>query len=139
MIVDIRTGDVIQGPERHVAFAVNSLGINTNGLAGDIADRFWPEIEDMGRVRMGEMLSKDCGQKVFHALVVHAPGSEGGWSEAPLHIETCLNRLEVPDDELIASVAMGAGMVGMMTGANPGANLAAMARSEKKIVVYDLA
>jgi hypothetical protein len=62
-----------------------------------------------------------------------------GWAEAPEHIEACFNELQVATDEEIASVAMGAGMIGMLSGANPAANLEAMDRSEKSIVIYDLA
>lgn len=86
---------------------------------------------------MGEILTKDTGKKFFHALVVHS--LKEGWAEAPRHIEACFNELQVATDEEIASVAMGAGMIGMLSGANPAENLAAMERSNKSIVVYDFA
>ncbi len=71
MIVGRKVGDVVTGPERHVAFAVNSEGHNDAGLAGNIAYNYWPELASTGAIRMGEILSKDAGNKVFHALVVH--------------------------------------------------------------------
>lgn len=135
MIVGRKVGDVITGPERHVAFAVNSEGHNDAGLAGNIAFNFWPELASTGPIRMGEILSKDTGKKVFHALVVHSLTE--GWEEAPRHIEACFNELRIPTDEEVASVAMGAGMIGMLSGANPAENLAAMERSNKSIIIYD--
>lgn len=135
MIVDRKVGDVIAGSERHVAFAVNSEGHNDAGLAGNIAYKFWPELASTGAIRMGEILSKDTGNKTFHALVVHS--LREGWDDAPRHIEACFNELQIPTDEEVASVAMGAGMIGMMSGANPAENLAAMERSDKSIVIYD--
>lgn len=135
MIVGQKVGDVVAGPERHVAFAINSEGHNDAGLAGNIAYNFWPELASTGPIRMGEILSKDTGKKFFHAMVVHSLTE--GWGEAPGHIEACFNELQVATDEEIASVAMGAGMIGMLSGANPAENLAAMERSNKSIVIYD--
>lgn len=137
MIVGRKVGDVITGPERHVAFAVNTEGHNDAGLAGNISSKFWPELASTGPMRMGEILSKDTGSKVFHALVVHS--LREGWEGAPDHIESCFNDLQIPTDEEVASVAMGAGMIGILSGANPAENLAAMERSTRDIVIYDLA
>jgi hypothetical protein len=137
MIVGRKIGNVITGSERHVAFAVNSEGYNDAGLAGDIASRYWPELALTGSIRMGEILSKNTGSKVFHALVVHSLIE--GWEDAPRHIEACFNQLQIPTDEEVASVAMGAGVIGMLSGANPAQNLAAMERSNKSIIIYDRA
>ncbi len=135
MIIAKRVGDVTQSPEKHVAFAVNSEGYNDAGLAGNIAYNYWPELVSTGPIRMGEILSKDTGKKVFHALVVHSLNE--GWKNAPSHIEACFNELQIPTDEEVASVAMGAGMIGMLSGANPAENLAAMERSNKSIAIYN--
>lgn len=137
MIVGRKVGDVVTGSERHVAFAVNTEGHNDAGLAGNIAYQYWPELASTGAIRMGEILSKDTGKKMFHALIVHS--LKDGWSEAPQYIEACFNELQVATDEEIASVAMGAGMIGMLSGANPEENLAAMERSNKSIVIYEFA
>src|SRR5438445_3318761 len=118
MIVGKKIGNVITGSERHVAFAVNSEGYNDVGLAGNIAYQYWPEFASTGAIRMGEILSKDTGNKVFHALVVHSRLRSGGWKDAPRHIEACFNKLQIPDDEEVASVAMGAGLIGILSDAN---------------------
>lgn len=136
MIVGHKIGNIITGRERHVAFAINREGDNDAGLAGAIARGFWPELASTGPMRMGSILSKDTGKKVFHAMVVHSRIE--GWEGAPDHIEACFNQLSVAPNELIASVAMGAGLVGRRTAADPEANLAAMERSNKRIVIYDL-
>lgn len=135
MIVGKKVGDIITGPERHVAFAINSEGLNGAGLAGNIAYQYWPELASTGAIPMGESLSKNTGKKIFHALVVHSLAA--GWEDAPHHIEACFNELQIPTDEEVASVAMGAGMVGLLSGANPAANLAAMERSDKSIIIYN--
>ena len=135
MIVGNKIGDVLTSPERHVAFAINTEGHNDAGLAGNISDHFWPELASTGPIRMGEILSKDLGYKVFHALVVHS--LIDGWSDTPQHIEACFNELEIPTDEEIASVAIGAVLVGALSGANTHDNLAAMDRSNKSIVIYN--
>ena len=135
MIIGRKIGNVMTGPERHVAFAVNSEGQNDAGLAGNISCQLWPELASVGALRMGEILSKDIGSKVFHALVVYSFAE--GWDAAPRHIEACFNELQIPTDEEVASVAMGAGMIGLLSGANPAENLAAMERSDKRIVIYD--
>ena len=137
MIVAIKVGDIVTGSERHVAFTVNSEGQNDAGLAGRISNNFWPELASTGPMRMGEILSKDTGKKVFHALVVHSLIE--GWENAPPYIEVCFNKLQIPTDEEVASVAIGSGMIGMLSGANPEKNVAAMDRSNKSIVIYDLA
>lgn len=137
MIVARKVGDVLRGPEAHVAFAVNTEGYNDAGLAGGISARFWPELAKTGPQRLGTVLTKMTDSKILHALVVHSLSE--GWSDAPKHIEACFNELEVPTEEEIASVAMGAGMIGRLSGADPQENLAAMERSNKSIVLYDLA
>jgi len=53
-------------------------------------------------------------------------------------ITNCLNSLDVSDDEVIAVVLMGSGMVGQMSGADVFGNLGGMARSKKKVAVYTL-
>jgi hypothetical protein len=61
MIVGRKVGDVVTGPERHVAFAVNTEGANDAGLAGTIAANYWPELATTGSIRLGEILSKATG------------------------------------------------------------------------------
>lgn len=136
MIIGRKVGDVIAGPERHIAFAVNSNGGNHAGLAGSIARNFWPELAKTGPQRMGAILSKESGRKFFHALVVHSLEANG-WEQAPYYIETCFNELQIPTDDEVASVTMGAGIIGRALGANPEENLAAMERSNKSIIIYD--
>lgn len=135
MIVERKTGSVIRSPERHVAFPVNREGLNDVGLPGAISRKFWPELASVRTAKLGEIITKDIGRKVFHALVVYS--LEDGWSEAPRHIEACFNELKIPVDQEIASVVIGGDAVGARSGADPPANLAAMDRSDQYIVVYE--
>jgi hypothetical protein len=133
MIVDWRVGNVLDGPERHLAFPINVEGKPGVGLDGTIADNYMPELEQTGPLRMGTILSREVGQKFFHGLVVH---SLTNWAEAPKHIEACFNELEISTDEEVASIVMGGGTEGQRVGAETAKNLGAMARSNKSIAIY---
>lgn len=82
-------------------------------------------------------MQKVAGGKTFHALVCHSLGGDG-WKRTPQTAEQCLNALDVPEDETIAVVLMGAGMIGQMGGADVFGNLGGMARSKKRVAVYTL-
>jgi len=137
MIVRRKIGDVIQGFERHVAFAVNTEGTNTVGLAGKIATFYWPQLFEIGPHARRTVLSTRVGSKIFHAMFVHS-ATDNGWEGSPDDIEDCFNQLRLPTDQEVASVTMGAGVVGKLSGADPEANLAAMERSGASIVLYEL-
>ncbi len=137
MIVDVIRGDVFRTPHSHIAFAVNIQGVNTLGFAGMVSSRFWPELFDTGSRELGEILSHRTKTKTFHALVCHSLG-KNGWIQTPEIIEQCLNSIEVPNDEVIAIVLIGGGMMGQKQDADVFANLSGIARSQKKCVVYSL-
>ena len=59
--------------------------------------------------------------------------------ETPPEVVTkCLDSLDVPDNEPIAVVLMGGGMIGQMMGAEVEAIKRGMQRSKKQVVVYSL-
>lgn len=139
MIKSQVSGDVFQSPQKHIVFAVNMEGNNDAGFAGQVSRHIRPELVYTGGNKLGDIISFTSQGKTFHAIVCHSLHSEIGWKQAPEIIEQCLNRLEeVPDDEPIAVVLMGGGFVGQMMGADIRANLAAMQRSKKTVVVYSL-
>lgn len=137
MIVDVIRGDVLRAPHSHIAFAVNTQGVNDAGFAGMVSSRFWPELSDTGSRELGEILSHRTEDKILYALVCHSLG-ENGWVQTPEIIEQCLNSIEVPNDEVIAIVLIGGGMIGQGQGADVFANLSGVARSQKKCAVYSL-
>lgn len=135
MIVDLVRGDVFMAPERHVAFAVNTQGYNDAGFAGQVSDRYWPGLADTGGNTIGDVMSREVGDRAFHALVCHSLDS-GGWDLTPGVVEACLRKVEAPADERIAVVLMGSAPAGRMLGADVYAILGALARSERRVVVY---
>jgi len=137
MIKKTVRGDIFQSAHRHIVFAVNAEGANDAGFAGLVSSRYWPELASIGSCELGSVLTKSVDDRTFHACVVHDFG-QTGWSRAPELVEQCLNKLDVPDAEEIGIVAMGVGMIGMMSGANPQAIMEGMNRSNKKVVVYSL-
>ena len=138
MIIGITKGDIFGTPYKHIAFAVNTEGFNDSGFAGVISRRYWSKLANNGGNELGEILTKEVGGKVFHALVCHSLGKDG-WKQTPEIVEKCLDLLNLsPDGETLAIVLMGAGMIGQMQGADVLSILGAMARSNKQVEVYYL-
>lgn len=141
MITNKVRGDILQSEHKHIVFASNTEGFNDAGFAGLISRRFWPELMAIGEQKLGTVLKHTAGGKTFYAVVCHSLG-EQGWKNAPETIEKALNDLDIPfiesTGESIASVAMGNGPIGLMQGADGEANMKAMEKSNKKIVVYSL-
>lgn len=137
MVVKTTRGNVFNTSHKHIAFAVNVEGYNDAGFAGQVASKFRPELANTGGNKLGEVISFEANGKTFHALVCHSL-ERGGWTETPKYAEQCLNMLDVPEDETIAVVLMGAGPVGQMMGADVKAIAEAMDRSKKKLEVYSL-
>jgi len=137
MILERRTGNIFGTECKHIMFAVNTEGINDSGFAGRVSHHFWPELAYCGPQLIGTVLSKkEDGGKTFHAIVCHS--LKGGWKEAPKIIEECLDThfFDVSDDESIASVQIGGGLIGQFLGADMPAIIQAMERSKKKIILY---
>lgn len=139
MIVDTVRGDVFKTPYNHIAFAVNTEGYNDAGFAGVVSSRYWPELANTGPRKLGDVIRNYWERKdvTFHALVCHSLAADG-WKNTSQTVTKCLDLLDVPDNETIAIVLMGAGMVGQLGGADVFSILGGMARSRKKVVVYTL-
>ena len=137
MIVNTTRGDVFQAPNKHIAFAVNTEGFNDAGFAGAVSSRHWPQLANIGTMKLGDVISMNSNGKTFHALVCHSLGGDG-WKKTAETVTRCLDSLDVPDDETIAIVLMGAGMVGQLGNADVFSILGGMARSKKKVAVYTL-
>ncbi|MDD4439711.1 MAG: hypothetical protein PHS04_17015 [Tissierellia bacterium] len=131
------SGDILESPHKHIVFAVNTEGYNDSGFAGMVA-RYYPELANTGGNELGDVitLSGKYKNKVFHAIVCHSLAPNPGWSKAPETVIQCLNQLEIPNEEPIATVKIGGGPIGVMMGADAKAILAAMEQSEKTLVVY---
>jgi len=137
MIVDMIRGNVFETPHPNIAFAVNTEGFNDAGFAGQVSSRYWKELTNTGKKKLGDVLSHKANGKSFHALVCHSFGGDG-WKKTAETVTKCLDSLNVPDTETIAVVLMGAGLIGQMGGADVFAVLGGMARSRKRVSVYTL-
>lgn len=138
MILETIRGDIFESPHKHIIFAVNTEGFNDAGFAGLVAYRYWPELANTGPQIIGTVLSKESDERVFHAVVCHSLSGEPGWNQAPETVRRCLDELDVPEEEVVGAVLVGAGLIGMMSGANPHAIHDAMNNSNRQLKVYHL-
>ena len=136
MVTDAIPGNVFETPYKHIAFAVNTEGHNDAGFAGQVSSKI-PSFANTGGNELGDILEGFVEGKNFYGLVCHSFGGDG-WENAPNAITACLDKLNVPEDETIAVVLMGAGMIGQLSGANVKENIRAIHRSKKKCVIYNL-
>lgn len=138
MIADQVKGDIFTAKQKHIAFAVNMEGLNDSGFAGKVAEKFWPELANIGENKLGKVLVRKVGEKTYYALVCHSLIKQNGWKKTPRIVRESLDKLRVPKNEEIAVVLMGSGPVGRLGGANVGAIVDAMSASKKKVVVFTL-
>ena len=137
MIVRQVQGDIFDAEQEHIAFAANKEGSNSEGFAGQVSSRIWPELYNTGKKELGEVLTHKDGDKTFYALVCHSV-FHNGWSGTPRWVRKCLDQIDVPTDTEIAVVLMGSGPVGRGNGADVAAIINAMEKSRQRIVVYTL-
>lgn len=133
MVVKAVKADVFETESRHIAFAINKEGINDSGFAGLVADKYWPEIKYCGEHKIGTVLSKTVGDKTYHALVCHSLHSDWGDHQREI-IKECFDK--IPTDEPIATIAIGTGLVGMLSGANFRQIVCGMHDSSKEIILH---
>ncbi len=131
-------GNIFETPADHIAFAVNypnSEGRfnNDTGFAAEICGDYWPELRNI-RFEKGEIRSHSSRGKTFHAMAVHT-NEPNGWNNAPELIESCLNRLPVSSEEVIAIVLIGGGESGKKWKSSVN-NIVGMSRSYKTVVLY---
>lgn len=135
MINKTQKGDIFQTDCKHIAFAINTEGYNDAGFAGAIAKKGWPELANFGEHKLGEAFSKKIDGITYHALVCHS--LKNGWGKHQDEvIKTCFDNIKIDDKEEIASIAIGTGLIGMMSGANPRKIVCGMCDSNKNIVLY---
>ena len=133
MIVKRKAGeDILKGDEKRIVFAVNSEGVNDCGFAGMIARKFWPELAFIGETTLGTVLTKKVGDTEYFALCCHS--LKNGWSDQKETIKKCFDA--IPGDDPVASIAIGTGLIGIMSGAKFDLIKAGMEASEKQIVLY---
>ena len=134
MVVKTVQDDVFKTPAKHIAFAINTEGYNDAGFAGVVSSKYWPELEMCGEHEIGTVLSKTVGDKTFHALVCHSLHNGWGDNQAEV-IKECFDNIPA-NGEPIATIAIGRGFVGMMSGANFRQIVCGMHESNQQIMLH---
>ena len=134
MIITNKQGmDILKGGENRIAFAVNTEGCNDAGFAGVISRKYWPELANIGECELGTVLTKTTADGItLHALVCHS--LDNGWQNQTETIRKCFDAID--GDEPIASISIGTGLIGILSGANFAQIKRGMELSKKKIILY---
>ena len=133
MIIESKRGqDILAGGETRIAFAVNTEGYNDAGFAGVISRKYWPQLANAGKCELGTVLKKECNGVTFFALVCHS--LESGWKDQTETIRKCFDQIE--GDAPVASISIGTGLIGMLSGAKFDEIKAGMEASKAKIILY---
>lgn len=132
MIIKEKSGDILNNNETRIAFAVNTEGVNDAGFAGMISRMFWPELATIGETELGTVLTTKSNGIEFFALCCHS--LHDGWVNQKEVIQKCFDA--IPGDEPVASISIGTGMIGMLSGARFDLIKAGMEASKKEIILY---
>lgn len=134
MIVKTNQENIFNTEAKHIAFAINTEGLNDSGFAGQVSNKYWEELAFSGEHQLGTVLSKTIGNKTFHGLVCHSLRDNFGDNQREV-IKECFDKIP-SNGELIAAVAIGTGLIGQMSGANFRQILCGMHDSEQQIELY---
>lgn len=133
MIIKETSGDILKGGETRIAFAVNTEGINDSGFAGVVSRKYWPELANIGPCELGTVLEKATDDGItFYGLVCHS--LHEGWPDQTETIKNCFNAINC--NEPIASISIGTGLIGILSGANFSHIREGMMLSNKEIILY---
>lgn len=133
MIIEtIENQDVFSTKMKHIAFAINSNGLNEDGFAGKVS-KSWSELNNL-TFKIGSSLSKKIGNKTFHALVCHSLDENGWGADQAKIIKNCFDSIDT--EEPVATIAIGTELMDRMSGANFQQIVYGMEMSKKKIVLY---
>ena len=133
MIIEERRGkDILEGGNKRIAFAINTEGFNDAGFAGIISRKFWPELANCGENPIGTVLSTKVEEVEYFALVCHS--LHEGWKDQETTIKKAFDA--IPGDEPVASIAIGTGLIGILSGADFNQIRKGMEKSTKRIILY---
>ena len=133
MVVKTIQEDIFNTEAKHIAFAVNTEGYNDAGFAGQVSSKYWNELANCGQHKLGTVLSKKVGDKTFHALVCHS--LDNGWGENQAEvIKECFDKIP-SNGEPVATIAIGTGFIGVISGANFRQIVCGMHDSKQKIIL----
>lgn len=133
MIISCKQGNnILANGEKRIAFAVNTEGINDTGFAGVVARKFWPELINIGPHKLGTVLTKECNGVTFYALVCHS--LKEGWNNQTQIITECFDNINTT--EPVASISIGTGLIGILSGADFSQIKQGMENSKTKVILY---
>ena len=133
MIIGYKSGkNILTNGATRIAFAVNTEGFNDAGFAGVVSSNFWPELANTGPQQLGTVLTKECGEKTFYALVCHS--LENGWKNQADVIKECFDNINI--QEPVASISIGTGLIVILSGADFNQIKMGMENSKTKIILY---
>ena len=133
MVVEEKRGqDILKSGEQHICFAVNTEGINDSGFAGLISRKFWPELANIGECKLGTCLTHENNGVTYHALVCHS--LHDGWHNSAEIIKQCFD--SIPTDDKVATISIGTGLIGVLSGAHFSEIYRGMEDSSKQIVLF---
>ncbi len=134
MVIKTVQKDIFNTEAKHIAFAINKEGYNDAGFAGKVSSKYWNELANCGEHELGTVLSKKVGNITFHALVCHS--LHDGWSDNQAEIiKECFDKIP-SNGEPVATIAIGTGFVGIMTGAKFRQIVCGMHDSNQKIMLH---
>mgnify|MGYP002534588740 FL=1 len=134
MVVKTVQDNIFNSEAKHIAFAVNAEGYNDSGFAGQVSRKYWNELANCGEHEIGTVLSKTIGDKTFHALVCHSLHGDWGENQAEI-IKECFDKIPA-DGDPIATIAIGTGLIGKLSGANFRQIVCGMHDSTQQIMLY---
>ena len=137
MIEKVGAGDIFNTTAKHIAFTINTEGVIGCGFDGQVTSKGWHELVNCGENPIGTVFTKTIDGKTYHALVMYS--LKKGWGSPAEQWENarkCFNKIPVKNEEEIASVAIGTGFIGSLTGASPKHIVCGMVDSKQNIVVY---
>jgi len=137
MIKNTAKGNIFGTEAKHIAFSINAEGALGGGFDGQVVEKGWPELLKCGKNPIGTVFSKTIDGVTYHALVTHS--LEAGWGSPEEQWENtrlCFDNIPVPDEEEIASIAIGTGFIGAISGASPKHIVCGMCDSKKNITIY---
>lgn len=137
MINNTAKGNIFNTEAKHIAFSINAEGAVGGGFDGSVIEKGWPELLSCGKNPIGTVLSKTIDGVTYHALVTHS--LEAGWGspeEQRENTRLCFDNIPIPDEEEVASIAIGTGFIGAISGASPKHIVCGMCDSKKNITIY---
>lgn len=133
MLVKAVKENIFNTEAKHIAFAINTEGFNDAGFAGQVSER-WSDLANCGKNRIGTVISKKIDGKTYHALVCHS--LKEGWGDNQAEtLKDCFDSIP-SNGGAIATIAIGTGLIGMLSGANFGQIVCGMHDSSQNIILY---